>query len=88
MMTLNFEKFEDGCDLIGPIRLIPHFGWFKGNYFLKLMESSYQSEPQAGQALSATREAGDGIKPGVERSEAPGSSSQKFAESAKRPLAV
>jgi len=39
MMTLNFEKFEDGCDLIGPFRLIRHFGWFKGNYFLKLMES-------------------------------------------------
>jgi NTE family protein len=39
MMTLNFEKFEDGCDLIGPIRLIRRFGWFKGNYFLKLMES-------------------------------------------------
>jgi len=34
MMTLNFEKFEDGCDLIGPIRLIRHFGWFKGNHIL------------------------------------------------------
>ena len=34
MMTLNFEKFEDGCDLIGPISLIRHFGWFKGKYFL------------------------------------------------------
>jgi hypothetical protein len=32
MTTLNFEKFEDGCDLIGPFRLIRHFGWFKGNY--------------------------------------------------------
>jgi hypothetical protein len=35
MMTLNFEKFEDGCDLFRPIRLIRHFGWFKGNYLMK-----------------------------------------------------
>jgi hypothetical protein len=33
--TLGFEKFEDGCDLIGPIRVIRHFGWFKGYYFLE-----------------------------------------------------
>jgi len=52
MMTLNFEKFEDGCDLIGPIRLIRHFGWFKGNYFLKLMESYIEQKT------------GDGQKPG------------------------
>jgi len=29
-----------------------------------------------------------GIKPGVERSETPGSSTQQLAESAKRPMAV
>ena len=52
MMTLNFEKFEDGCDLIGPIRLIRHFGWFKGNYFLNLMESYIE------------KKTGDGQKPG------------------------
>jgi len=39
MMGLNFEKFEDGSDLEGPIRLFEHYGWFKGNYFLNLMES-------------------------------------------------
>jgi NTE family protein len=39
MMKLNFEKLEDGSDLEGPIRLIEHYGWFKGNYFLHLMES-------------------------------------------------
>ena len=39
MTTLDFEKFEDGSDLEGPFRLIRHFGWFKGNYFLNLMES-------------------------------------------------
>gem|GEM_PF-3895896 len=38
-MTLDFEKLEDGCDLFGPFRLIRRFGWFKGNYFLQLMES-------------------------------------------------
>ena len=52
MMTLNFEKFEDGCDLIGPFRLIRHFGWFKGNYFLNLMESYIE------------KKTGDGQKPG------------------------
>jgi NTE family protein len=50
MMTLNFEKFEDGCDLIGPFRLIRHFGWFKGNYFLKLMESYIEKKTGDGRA--------------------------------------
>ncbi len=49
MMTLNFEKLEDGCDLIGPIRLIRYFGWFKGNYFLKLMESYIEEKTRDGQ---------------------------------------
>lgn len=39
MMGLDFSKFEDGSDLGGPVRLIEHYGWFKGNYFLGLMES-------------------------------------------------
>jgi len=55
MMTLNFEKFEDGCDLIGPIRLIRHFGWFKGNYFLKLMESYIEKKTGDGQRLGDGR---------------------------------
>ena len=55
MMTLNFEKFEDGCDLIGPIRLIRHFGWFKGNYFLKLMESYIAEKTGDGQKLGDER---------------------------------
>jgi len=49
MMTLDFEKFEDGCDLIGPFRLIRHFGWFKGNYFLNLMESFIEQKTRDGQ---------------------------------------
>jgi len=55
MMTLNFEKFEDGCDLIGPFRLIRHFGWFKGNYFLKLMESYIEKQTRDGQRLGDGR---------------------------------
>jgi hypothetical protein len=37
---------------------------------------------------SSTREAGVSIKPGVQRSETPGSSTQKFVEFAKRPMAL
>src|SRR5215208_1143668 len=39
MMGLDFSKLEDGSDLGGPVRLIEHFGWFKGNFFLNLMQS-------------------------------------------------
>jgi NTE family protein len=39
MMDIDFEKFEDGNDLEGPIRLFEHYGWYKGKYFLTLMES-------------------------------------------------
>ncbi len=50
MMALNFEKLEDGCELVGPFRLIRRFGWFKGNYFLKLMESYIEEKTRVGQA--------------------------------------
>jgi NTE family protein len=49
MMTLDFERFEDGCDLIGPFRLVRHFGWFKGNYFLNLMESFIEQKTRDSQ---------------------------------------
>jgi len=49
MMALNFEKLEDGCELIAPFRLIRRFGWFKGNYFLKLMESYIEQKTRNGQ---------------------------------------
>jgi NTE family protein len=39
MMNLDFSKFEDGSDIGGPVRLIEHYGWFKGDYFLNLMQS-------------------------------------------------
>lgn len=38
MMGVDFEKFEDGSDLGGPVRLVEHYGWFKGDYFLNLMQ--------------------------------------------------
>lgn len=50
MMTLPFEKFEDGSDLGGPIRLVEHYGWFKGNYFLNLMESYVEQKTTDGRA--------------------------------------
>jgi NTE family protein len=39
MMGLDFSKLEDGSDLGGPVRLIERYGWFKGDYFLSLMQS-------------------------------------------------
>lgn len=50
MMSLDFEKFEDGSDLEGPIRLIEHYGWFKGDYFLNLMESFIEKKAGDGRA--------------------------------------
>src|SRR6185295_152164 len=50
MMSLNFEKFEDGCELLGPIRLIRSLGWFKGNYFLNLMEFHIEQKTGDGRA--------------------------------------
>lgn len=38
MMETDFSKFEDGSDLGGPVRFIEDYGWFKGDYFLHLME--------------------------------------------------
>lgn len=50
MLNLPFEKFEDGSDLGGPIRLIEHYGWFKGDYFLNLMESYIEAKTGDGRA--------------------------------------
>jgi NTE family protein len=50
MTTLDFKKFEDGWNLFGPIRLIRHFGWFKGNYFLNLMEFYIEQKTRDGRA--------------------------------------
>ena len=50
MMGIDFSKFEDGSDLGGPVRLIEHYGWFKGNYFLNLMESYIKQKAGDGRA--------------------------------------
>ena len=50
MMGLDFSKFEDGSDIGGPVRLIEHYGWFKGDYFLNLMESYIQQKAGDGRA--------------------------------------
>jgi len=39
MMSLDFGKLEDGSEIGGPVRLIERYGWFKGDYFLNLMQS-------------------------------------------------
>jgi NTE family protein len=36
-MSLNFKKFEDG-GLTGLERLVRHYGWFKGDFFLNFIE--------------------------------------------------
>jgi NTE family protein len=50
MMGLDFSKLEDGSDLGGPVRLIEHYGWFKGDYFLNLMESYIERKAGNGRA--------------------------------------
>lgn len=50
MMGLDFRKFEDGSDIGGPVRLIEHYGWFKGDYFLNLMESYIERKTGDGRA--------------------------------------
>jgi NTE family protein len=50
MMGLDFKKLEDGSDLGGPVRLIEDYGWFKGDYFLSLMESYIEKKAGDGRA--------------------------------------
>ena len=50
MMGLDFSKLEDGSDIGGPVRLIEHYGWFKGDYFLRLMESYIERKTGDGRA--------------------------------------
>jgi NTE family protein len=58
MMGLDFSKLEDGSDLGGPIRLIEHYGWFKGDYFLNLMQSYI--EQKAGNGRATFRQLAEG----------------------------
>jgi NTE family protein len=50
MMGLDFSKLEDGSDIGGPVRLIEHYGWFKGDYFLNLMQSYIEKKAGNGRA--------------------------------------
>jgi NTE family protein len=50
MMSIDFKKLEDGSDLGGPLRLIEDYGWFKGDYFLNLMESYIEQKVGDGRA--------------------------------------
>ena len=50
MMGIDFSKFEDGSDIGGPLRLIEHYGWFKGDYFLNLMQSYIKQKAGDGRA--------------------------------------
>ena len=68
----------------GGVKGVAYGGVFE---VLEQRQITPQIESVAGTSAEA-RGAADGIKPGVKRSETPGSSSQKFAESAKRPIAV
>src|SRR5215212_34142 len=50
MMGLDFKKLDDGSDLGGPIRLVEDYGWFKGDYFLNLMQSYIEQKTGDGRA--------------------------------------
>jgi NTE family protein len=37
LLDLDFRRFEDGSELGGVARLVEHYGWFKGDFFLEWM---------------------------------------------------
>ncbi len=37
MLALDFRKFEDG-ELEGPVRVVEHYGWYRGKAFLEWMQ--------------------------------------------------
>lgn len=62
MMGLDFSKLEDGSDIGGIGRLIEHYGWFKGNYFLNLMQSYIERKTGDGRATFRDVAAKGGFK--------------------------
>jgi NTE family protein len=50
MMNLDFSKLEDGSEIGGPVRLIEDYGWFKGDYFLSLMQNYVGQKAQNARA--------------------------------------
>src|ERR1044071_5302851 len=58
MMGIDFGKFEDGDFIGGPFRLVEHYGWFKGDYFLKLMQGYIKQKAGDARATFADLKAG------------------------------
>lgn len=56
MMKLDFSKLEDGLEVGGPLRLIEHYGWFKGDAFLKLMEGYIAAKTAGGNGRATFRD--------------------------------
>lgn len=56
MMGLNFAELEDGSDIGGPVRLLEHYGWFKGDAFLKLMEQYVAAKTRGGDGRATFRD--------------------------------
>jgi NTE family protein len=52
-MNMDFSKFEDG-GFTGPERLLAHYGWYKGDYFLNFIEE--QIAQKTGNARSTFAE--------------------------------
>ena len=55
MLDLDFGSFEDG-ELEGPVRVIEHYGWYRGQAFLKWMRN--QIEAKLGSPDATFRELG------------------------------
>ena len=55
MLDLDFGSFEDG-ELEGPVRVIEHYGWYRGQAFLKWMRN--QIEAKLGSSHATFRELG------------------------------
>lgn len=58
MMNLDFSKLEDGSDIGGPVRLIEDYGWFKGDYFLNLMQGYIKQKAGDARATFADLKSG------------------------------
>lgn len=56
MMNLDFTKLEDGSEIGGPVRLIEHYGWFKGDAFLKLMQQYIAAKTAGGNGRATFRD--------------------------------
>jgi NTE family protein len=44
MLDLDFHKFEDGMEIEGPVRVVEHYGWYRGQAFLKWMQGQIEGK--------------------------------------------